>query len=322
VFFISRNYRIASTLKMGLLIIRIQEMTSKSTDYFHYFPATPELRRWGLGVTASGRTKIPAGSEYPPVLHPEDHQLNWEHGRVLDALQIVLISAGSGWLETRATGERRVEAGMVFLLLPKTWHRYRPDPETGWTESWIEVQGPVADELLSADTFPPATILRGGAINSGMEETLESIHRRIRQGPNGFLPELSASALQVLALCSRIGRNLSRPSRIQRAVNEAERFLGEHHAEPVNVEALAEKLGVAYSHFRRAFRAQTGFAPWKYVIHLRLTRARRMLASGDAKLDDIAARVGFSSGFHLSNAFKQAYGESPDKWRRNLMKGR
>jgi transcriptional regulator GlxA family with amidase domain len=46
-----------------------------------------------------------------------------------------------------------------------------------------------------------------------------------------------------------------------------------------------------------------------------------MLTSSDAILDDIAARVGFSSGFHLSNAFKQAYGESPDKWRRTLMNG-
>ena len=295
-------------------------MTLQSVDYFHYFPATPELRRWGLGVTASGRTRIAAGSAYPPSHHPEDHQLNWEHGRVLDTLQIVLISSGSGWLETRATGRRRVEAGMVFLLLPKTWHRYRPDRKTGWTESWIEVQGPVVNELLLEETFPPATILRGGAIDCGMEEALESIHRLGRQGPVGFHPELSAAALRVLALCSRITRNLSRPSQIQRAVNEAVSYLSEHHAEPVNVEMLAGKLGVAYSHFRRAFSAQTGFSPWKYVIHLRLTRSRRMLASSDAKLDDIAARVGFSSGFHLSNAFKQTYGEAPDKWRRNLMK--
>jgi AraC-like DNA-binding protein len=307
---------------MGPLIICIQKMPlKKAADYFQYFPATPEMRRWGLGVTASGHTCIAAGSTYPPKLHPADHQLSWEHGRVLDALQIVLISSGSGWLETRATGQKRVEAGMVFLLLPETWHRYRPDPKSGWTESWIEVQGPVVDELLLAEAFPAATILRAGAIDSGMEKALESIHLRMRQGANGLQPELSARALEVLALCSRINQNQTRPSQIQRAVNEAERYLGEHYSEPVNVEALADKLGVGYSHFRRAFRAQTGFAPWKYVIHLRLTRARRMLASSDAKLDDIAARVGFSSGFHLSNAFKQAYGESPDKWRQSLMKG-
>jgi len=304
------------------MIFRIQEMTANSADYFHYSPATPEMRRWGIGVTASGHTRIAAGSAYPPALHPEDHQLNWEHGRVLDALQIVLVSAGGGWLETRATGKRRVEAGMVFLLLPETWHRYRPDPATGWTESWIEVQGPVVDELLSADTFPPATILRRGAIDCGMEEALESIHLRIRHGSNGFQPELPAAALRVLALFSGIGHRAARSSQIQRAVNEAERHLVEHHAEQVNVEALAAELGVAYSHFRRAFRAQTGYSPWKYVIHVRLTRARRMLASSDAKLEDIAARVGFSSGFHLSNAFKQAYGESPASWRKALMKSR
>ena len=307
---------------MELMIIRIRKMTTKAADYFRYTPATPEMRRWGIGVTASGRTKVAAGSEYPPAPHPEDHQLNWEHGRVLDALQIVLISAGGGWLETRATGKRRVEAGMVFLLLPETWHRYRPDPETGWTESWIEVRGPVVDALLSAETFPPAAVLRSGAIDGGMEEILESIHRRAAGEEGGFHPENAAAAMQVLAVCSRVGQDVSRPSRIQRAVNEAERFLAEHHAEPVNVEALAADLGVAYSHFRRAFRAQTGFSPWKYVIHVRLTRARRMLASGDAKLEDIAVRVGFSSGFHLSTAFKQAYGESPDKWRKSLANGR
>jgi AraC-like DNA-binding protein len=305
---------------MGTLIICIQKMITKTTDYFQYLPVTPEMRRWGLGVTASGRTHIAAGSTYPPKQHPGDHQLDWEHGRVLDALQVVLITSGSGLLETRAIGQCQVEAGMVFLLLPNTWHRYRPDPRSGWTESWIELQGPVVDELLAAKTITPTTILRRGAIDIGMEEAMESIHRLTRQESIDFQPEVSAAALQVLALCSRIPWNPSRSSPIQQAVNQAVRYLGKHHAEPVNVEVLAEQLGVAYSHFRRAFNAQTGFSPWKYVIHLRLTRARRILSSSDAKLDDIATRVGFSSGFHLSHAFKKAYGESPDKWRRDLLK--
>jgi len=305
-------------LQMAGMIICIQEMTSKTTDYFRYLPATPELARWGLGVTAAGRTHITAGAAYPPAQHPEDHQLDWAHGRVLDAMQLVLVSAGSGWLETRSSGKRRISAGMAFLLLPQTWHRYRPDARTGWSESWIEVQGPVVDALLRANTFPPGAILPPGAIDAGLEETLAAIHRLVRQGAGGFQPELSAAALKALALCARITQNRIQPSRIQRAVAEAERHLNEHHAEAVNVEQLARDLGVAYSHFRRAFRAQTGFAPWQYVIHLRLTRARRLLASSDAKLDDIAARVGFSSGFHLSAAFKRAYGESPDSWRRAL----
>jgi AraC-like DNA-binding protein len=293
-------------------------MTRRSADYFRYFPISPDLQRWGLGVTASGFAKIAAGAAYPPTGHPADHAFDWAHGRVLDTLQILLIVTGCGLLETRATGQRKVEAGMVFLLLPKTWHRYRPDPQTGWEESWIEVQGPTVERLLHAETFPPASILRSGAIDAGLDETLEGIHREARKGVVGFTPEFSAAALQALAICARVGSIGGQPSGIQRAVREAERYLGDHHTEPVNMEALARRLGVAYSHFRRAFRAQTGFAPWQYVLHLRLTRARRLLASSDAKLDDVAARVGFSSGFHLSLAFKKTYGQSPAAWRRSL----
>ena len=306
---------------MGGMIICIRKMPQKTADYFRYLPATPEARRWGVAVTAAGLTHIPAGVAYPPADHPADHAFEWKHGRVLDALQIVLISAGGGWLETRAAGRRKVQPGMAFLLLPGEWHRYRPDPRTGWRESWIEIQGPVVDELLAAGTFAAGAVLRPGALDAGLEETFDEIHRLVRTSGVAFQPEISAAALKALAQCVRAGHGQGRRMpRIEQAVAEALRILNEQHAEPVNIEQLAQDLGVAYSHFRRAFRAHTGHAPWQYVLHLRLTRARRLLASGDAKLDEIAARVGFSSGFHLSAAFKRAYGQSPDAWRRSLAK--
>ena len=307
---------------MQRMIIGIQKMAQKPSDYFQYSMLTPDMRRWGVGVTGAGLATVPAGAAYPPPRHPADHDFAWAHGRVLDRLQIVLILDGAGWLETRATRRRRIGSGMAFLLLPKVWHRYRPDPKTGWRESWIELDGPVLDELLLAETFPPAAILRDGAVDAGLDELFARVHQRVRQGVAGHAPELAATVLQILAVLTRLGGTRQPVSGLQRAVRSAQHYLAAHHAEPLNMQAVAERFGVAYSHFRRAFRAQTGIAPWQYVVQLRLTRARRLLAASDAKLDDIAERVGFCSGFHLSLSFKQAYGIPPSEWRKSLAQSR
>lgn len=287
-------------------------------DYFRYLPIPPELLAWGLAISAAGFTRVPPHASYPPAPHPEDHELDWEHGRVIEALQVVLVSEGGGWLETHGTRPRRVGPGMVFLILPHVWHRYRPDPQTGWTESWIEVRGPVVDRLLQTGAFSSGSVLQAGGIAQGIEETLNRIHHGIGDDSPGGKPELSALALQVLAQYSRLATQPSKVSRIQLAVLRAERHLNDHYREPIQVESLAMKLGVAYSHFRRAFRAHTGLSPWRYVVHLRLTRARALMAASDSTLEDIASRTGFNTGFHLSKSFKQAYGLAPDRWRKAL----
>jgi AraC-like DNA-binding protein len=289
-------------------------------NYFRYFTPSAEMPAWGLELSAAGYTYIASGSVYPPARHPADHDFSWSHGRVLEALQIILVTAGRGQLELlRPTKPRAVNAGTAFALLPHVWHRYRPDPEHGWTESWIELRGPIVDNLLATKAFRSDNHVHTDAFAAGLDAALESVHARAREAGPGFEPELAARAYAVLAAWSRSQATAVQPSHMRRAVIAAERHLMERHTEPVNVEALARKLGVAYSHFRRAFRIHTGYAPWKYVLHLRLTQARRLLLSSDATLDHIAAHLGFSSGFHLSAAFKQVYGISPDRWRRQLL---
>ena len=296
-------------------------MPQSSPDYFRYFAPTVDLPAWGLSLTAAGFTRIAPGIAYPPARHPADHHFSWALGRVLEALQIVLITAGRGYFELRGKEPQVVEAGMAFVVLPKIWHRYRPDPATGWTESWLEAQGPVVTSLLAKGVFAVGSVVRTGALAAGLDGALASVHSIARGAGPGFDPELTARTFGVLAAWARAGENQREPTHMRRAVLAAERHLAEHYAEPVNVEELARKLGVAYSHFRRAFLTHTGFSPWKYVVHLRLTQARRLLAGSDATLDDSAARLGFSSGFHISAAFKQAYDVSPDRWRRRMQTG-
>lgn len=295
-----------------------QFMTRRLENYFRYFATSPESALWGLDVTAAGYTLVKPGSSYPPALHPTDHDFRWERGRVLDVMQIVLVASGGGEFETRTAGPLRIRPGDAFVILPGVWHRYRPDVTTGWEESWIEVRGPVAQNLIETSIFQPHAPVNHGTFENGMHEALEAVHSRSRKGSPGFDAGRVAAGFNVLAAWQLALQALPKQNRMARAVSEAEHYLAEHFTEPVDIEQLARKLGVAYSHFRREFKLHTGFAPWQYMVHLRLSRARRMLASGDAPLDEIADQLNFSSASHFSVAFKKVYGISPAIWRREL----
>jgi len=289
-------------------------------NYFKYFPIHPDIERWGIGVTACGVTRIPAGSPYPPAPHPSDHHFDWNSGRVLNCLQIVLIPVGQGILEMRQGVKIPIGPGRAFALLPGVWHRYRPDNATGWDESWVELRGPVVDNIVGT-YITETTAVRQNALSSGLNAALDAIHNRARNAPPSFDPELSALGLGVLAAWMGASQQSPAQSHITRAVIEAERHFFEHHTEPINVSQLTKRLGIAYSYFRREFKTRTGYSPWQYVLYLRLSRAQRLLASSDATLEDIASRVGFSSAFHLSSAFKKAFRVSPQTWRQQLRDG-
>ncbi|MDI1334934.1 MAG: AraC family transcriptional regulator [Lacunisphaera sp.] len=288
-------------------------------NYFKYFLPSPDQAIWGLGVTATGFTSVPPGSAYPLSRHPDDHHFVWERGRVLEALQIVFIEAGRGTFEMRKGASLDIEAGSAFVVLPGAWHRYRPDPAVGWDESWIEVQGPLVDGLVRQGAFEARSSVRRGAFSVGLDKALEEVHLLARGEKSGFDPQMSARAYAVIACWALMGAECSAPTTLMQAVFKAERHMTEHFSESIDLEALSRKLGVAYSHFRRAFRQHTGYAPWQYVLRLRLERGRRQLAADeDVTVDEIALRLGFSSGFHFSTTFKKAFGVSPDHWRRKV----
>lgn len=301
---------------MEFMIIFIQKMITKMRDYARYYPDATSLEKWGLWVTASGIATLQPGHPYPPGGHPPDHHFDWKKGRILDALQIVLITAGKGWLETKESGKRMVGAGMTFLLLPGTWHRYRPDPSTGWQESWVEIRGPLADGLITDELFLSQKIIRVPAEIPGLEDAMNRIHS-LADDSESTRPELAAEALRCLALMAKGKHEKPSKESQSRIILRAERYLAEHHTEALDMQEVARKLGVSYSSFRRSFRKQTGLSPWQYVLQMRLQRARRLLAAGNEKLEEIASRIGFSSAFHLSSAFKKAYNQSPSNWRRN-----
>jgi AraC-like DNA-binding protein len=295
-------------------------MPKSPADYFRYVPVPRNALSWGLAVSAGGRTHVPPGSSYPPAKHPDAHALDWSRGRVLETLQVVLITSGRGKLEVEKSKPRLIEAGDAFMLFPGVWHRYQPDPAVGWDESWVELIGPVVDRLLQERFFTSQNPILRVDKALRLEGALDAVHLRLPTAKLGLDPELASRGFGVLAAWKDAEILPSYETRMNKAIELAERHLAEHAAQPGNLTALAKRLGIAYSHFRHAFRLQTGYSPWQYVIRLRLSEGKRMLAGSDATLDEVAARTGFNSAFHFSATFKRSFGISPAYWRERVTK--
>ncbi|MDA3963884.1 MAG: AraC family transcriptional regulator [Planctomycetota bacterium] len=92
-------------------------------------------------------------------------------------------------------------------------------------------------------------------------------------------------------------------------------FVDTHLAERLTLAGLARIAHLAESHFSRLFHATYGVPPLRYVRQRRIERVRALLATSGDTLDAIAARTGFSDGFHCSRVFLAVTGERPSRWR-------
>ena len=125
-------------------------------NYFVYLPQQPPGAIWGCTATSVGFARVRPRGKYPPTKHPADHHFEWARGRVLQSYQILFISEGAGLFESEYTRDPQVvESGTVLILFPGVWHRYAPDSAVGWTEHWLECQGPAFERHFARESCSP-----------------------------------------------------------------------------------------------------------------------------------------------------------------------
>ena len=84
----------------------------------------------------------------------------------------------------------------------------------------------------------------------------------------------------------------------------------------LSLERLAVESGLSIRHLTRVFKQSTGCTPHRYLLKLRLERARELLLSPVIRLKDIAMACGFNDQSHFTRAFGAVEKMSPGTWRR------
>lgn len=111
-------------------------------------------------------------------------------------------------------------------------------------------------------------------------------------------------------------------SRKQNKLDELElsRSLEYIHCENVkniSLYNLAENVGLSTFHFARLFRETIGVPPHRYLLHLKVARAKSLMAKTNVPLSQIAIDCGFADQPHMSRHFKNLTGVTPATFRRD-----
>jgi len=99
--------------------------------------------------------------------------------------------------------------------------------------------------------------------------------------------------------------------KMQRAL----RYIHEHYYEEISIDDVSYAIGFSPSYLHQLFKKEMDRTFLDYVTEYRIQQAKRILRQEDAKITDVAARIGYRSPQHFTQVFKRVTGFLPHQYR-------
>ena len=235
--------------------------------------------------------------------------------------ELWLVWKGRGWMRTR---------DREFPLLPGFCALMRPG---GIYDAGFDEANPLGFTYIHFDAWTGRSYSHAsaGRLYQRWPEFFEvpdldfydSACRRIVQ-LSSRQPEIAAVLLRALLL-DLLGTDPIPPGTVTAVTTEQRRKIAQLvvaiHADsgPLpRVADFAARLHWSPAHFSRIFQLVVQQSPRDFILHLRLSRARHLLAETSLSIGEIAERLDYADLFFFSRQFKAKTGVSPLQYRRRL----
>jgi AraC-like DNA-binding protein len=175
--------------------------------------------------------------------------------------------------------------------------------------SLVKARGPDVQKLV-AGKFSTAWPLNGP-----LPPMLEAL---VELQAAGGPPEAFVAQSRALISCVReLIRQPSAPtgSRAQSLLELLYVYLQSHYQHEITRESVARQFEVSPNHLSRLFHTHGHMTFSSYLTHVRIDRAKHLLRNYNLKLDDLAARCGYSNAPYFCLVFKRATKLTPAEYR-------
>ena len=170
------------------------------------------------------------------------------------------------------------------------------------------------------DTLSPTDLQFGGYLANSLAQLLETARRELERDSEAAKASLVTASHILQAEIERCsGANGStRGGLAAWQLVRVRAYIDRNLHRTIHIRDLSAVARRSKAHFSRKFKLALGESPHAFVVRMRLERASHLMMTSAASLSEIALSVGFSDQAHLCRLFRQAFGQSPANWRRDL----
>jgi AraC-like DNA-binding protein len=282
----------------------------------HFFTNNEDMAL-GLSVNMVGFQSIQPNSSYPLVTHPEKYLFSVNSGRILDEYQLIYVTKGIGQLKIGSSNAMPICAGQVVFIYPNQWHFYSPSRDLGWDEYSVGFSSVFFENTLTRSI----STIENQVIDLGLNAELVDLFRRAievsRSAKSTFKEHLQGIVLHIIGLIITEKQCKSETYEYsQQVVEIAKIIMSESIFMNLSPVELACKLNVNYVTFRKLFKESTGLAPAKYLMTLKMKKAKDYLLNSSFAVNVISSNLGFDSPDSFNKSFKKHTGQTASEYRR------
>ncbi len=115
-------------------------------------------------------------------------------------------------------------------------------------------------------------------------------------------------------------KNTPKSSVSRNAVINSAKYIEENFSVDIKLEDIAKSVYLHPNYFLKLFKKYFGVSPTKYLMDVRIERAKYLLVTTENSVSEIAKQCGFGSQTYFSYAFKKNVGKSPSAYLANYKK--
>jgi transcriptional regulator GlxA family with amidase domain len=266
--------------------------------------------------TSSGLTLVPDSSISDPTLEPDTLIVAGGRGSIEARADGALID----WIaRTASTARRTASVCTGAFLLAEAGLLDGRRATTHWASA-----GRLAERYPRINVDPEPIFVRDGPIwtsagvTAGMDLALALVEEDLDRDAALTIARHLVLFLRRPGNQSQFSATLASQQPAREPLREVQRLVIEEVAGEHSVEAMATRAHMSPRHFARAFRAETGITPARYVERVRLEAARRRLEDTAEPVSAVAAACGFGTAETMRRVFLRALGVGPAEYRRRF----
>ena len=240
------------------------------------------------------------------IINDENHSYGPE---IRHHYLLVLVENGEAVLYIK---NRKIpfSKGDVLVMFPGERIHYKANGD--WSIKWLGVNGSYADKVFDIikvtpyhPVFTPKEYKRLSDVASYIYDLKYDNSDYIKCKTQSLLYEFFSLLL---------AENNTQTS--SDAVDGAINIIKYNFNYKLNIKKIANAYFLDSAYFSRLFKKETGLSPKKYILNLRIEKAKDLLTSTNYSVKEISTTVGYADSLYFSKTFLKETGFSPTQYRK------